>query len=282
MFAFSIANGNSWQIEGRDEAGERFVSILGLSESEKKRAVDFPFYPPQISSTYTFFDFTKDTLEYFDFLNRVGRNETIAIRSSIQLDRSDRNVFYSLAGNMSIISRAVTIRNEIWGGILIHGIMVLHEKGAIVIAGDTGAGKTTTVRRLPENIWRRMSDDRTLVVRDQEGDYYAYPWPGGKAYRQPELRYDISKGYPLRGVFTVVKNEKNSLEKIEGLSAVAILKYVVDQAMELPDPSIDPEGVGEMRKLRLDNLISIVKKTPIYELKVNLEDPFSDELESVL
>jgi hypothetical protein len=278
-FLFEFINGNRWQLEGKSEEELRFASLLNLQERNGREGIYFPYYPPKITPTYTFFDFTKDTLSYFNFLQNMASHELVTIGSRLNQAQASE---ISLPGNMSIISRVVTIRNEIDGGLLIHGILVLHPKGAIIIMGDTGAGKTTTARRLDGEKWKRLSDDRTLVVKDKKGNYYAYPWPGGKAYRQPELRYDISQAYPLKGMFIVVKNEKMALKKITGLNAVATLQHVVNQAMELPDPSVDPEGVGEMRKIRLKNISEIVKNIPMYELKVNLTDPLNDLMESVL
>jgi len=241
-------------------------------------AISFPFYPPKIGSTYTFFDFTKDTLCYFQWLKNIKSDDLIAFTGKV--DFNDDKM--SLPGNMSVISRAITIRNEIDGGLLIHGVLAIYGNKAIIIAGDTGAGKTTTARRLQSKNWKNLSDDRTLIVRSDEGNYFAYPWPGGKAYKQPELRYDISKAYPVKGIFFVVKNKETMIKKILELKAVALLQQVADQAMGLPDPSVDPKGMGEMRKIRLRNIADIVQKIPLYELKINLTDSFSSDLEVLL
>jgi hypothetical protein len=61
-----------------------------------------------------------------------------------------------------------------------------------------------------------------------------------------------------------------------------MLQRVANDAMELPDPSIDPKGVAEMTQNRLNNLAEFVQKVPTYELHLNKTDPFWEEIEAII
>jgi len=102
------------------------------------------------------------------------------------------------------------------------------------------------------------------------------------SYLQFELHYDVQKNLPFIGVFCLIKSEKVSIQKTNSIKAIALLQKVVNQALGLPDPSIDPKAVGEMRINRLKNLTQFVQKVPTYELRLNTTDPFWEEIESLL
>jgi SynChlorMet cassette protein ScmC len=267
-----------------EERGDTLLQQVAACLRAKKlkkwedQCVVFPFYPLQYQrESYTFFDFTRDFIKYFHWFQQLKSNTCISITPVSNAFSTE-----DYLANMSLVYKNIALRNEVSGGFLVHGIMVVSEKKAMIFAGDSGAGKTTTARRLPSDKWQLYSDDLTLVVKGKDGNYYAYPWPGEKAYRHHELRYNSSQGILLETIFFIVQNKEVSLMRLPAIKTIAMLQRVTSQAMDLPDPSVNPALVGEMRKNRLKNLSDFVQKVPCYELSLNMIDPFWETIEEVL
>jgi SynChlorMet cassette protein ScmC len=275
-------NGNSYLLESRTGHGasKRFSTLLNLNGAVEKafssEQVLFPFFPLEIADSYTFSDYARDTVECFSWLKNEGRLSTLVLRDA------ECCVNYDLHANMSVISRVVTIRNEIWGGFLVHGVLLAHRGNGIILAGASGVGKTTAASRMPADTWKQYSDDLTLVVCDKRGDYFAYPWPGPKAYPYYELRYNLSSGLPLKGMFLLVRRKEVQFNPIKKMHGIALLQHVVDQAFDIPDPAVVYDGSREMRKKRLENLSRFVEKNPVFELSLDMVDPFWLEIEKRL
>jgi len=261
----------------------QICSLLGIDKklAESKIEVNklcFPRFPSNFFAPYTFFDLAKDTIEDHNWLKSLNKNP------AVYLDGRDRSFSSSdIYANINRFLRAIVMRNELSGGFLIHGIMLRHRKKnqAIIFAGDSGVGKTTASIRMPDDVWQKCSDDVTLIVRD--GDrYYAHAWPGSKAYMKPELRYDTENAVPLSALFFLKQSNKVYIKPVETLESIANLQRLINEHASLPDPSIDPKKIGEMRKQRLENIATFVKKIPIFYLNLNRTDPFWDNIREII
>lgn len=261
-------------------ACSRINTLLNLQQccgkDDLENTIVFPFFPLLADGAYTFFDFTRDTLDYFHWLKEQPTERAIFFQEP------ESTGCYDVLANVSVICRTIAVRNELAGGFLVHGVMLAHQQGAVILAGASGGGKTTAARRMPDESWQKCSDDLTLVVKDTQGNYFAHPWPGVKAYHQYELCYDTERGIPLQGLFFLVQDAEVQIKPTKPIKAIAMLQRVAEQALELPDPSIDPEGVGELRALRLKNVSDFVRKVPTYELFLNMADPFWQDIEALL
>ena len=280
---FELENQNRWILidpENSDPSINRVKKLLNLSlTSEKtKDGILFPFFPYKISGySYTFFDLTRDRLKYFNWLRKIKNNEKIILES---VNPSTGNTDLE---NIALICDLIALRNETCGGFLVHGIMLKYQEKAIILAGPSGIGKTTAACKMSDH-WEICSDDLTLIVKgsDNNNNYYAHPWPGSKAYRHNEIRYNASCGVRLKNLFFIIHNTKVRIEKVNVIRALAMLKGVAEDAMALPDPSIDPKNVGVMIENRFHNLAEFVQKVPIYELHLNKTDLFGKEIEKLL
>ncbi len=277
----TFENGNRWcfrskfQIDGISERASRMLN-LPLLEVDLSECVKYPYYPFVYKKPYTFFDYTKNYLDIFRWLSEQTEE------SLLSLDDFKFDDLYDLRLQLNSISRAVAVRNELYGGILLHGIMLEYENKAIILAGESGIGKTTATSRVPDQTWKKHSDDLTLIVRDREGNYFAHPWPGTKAYNYYEICYESTKGIPLSAIFFLMPNDEVEIKPLSTLESFALMQEVADQAMALPDPSIDPKGVGEIRKRRLKSIAKLIEKVPNYHLHLNKSDPFWENIERLL
>ena len=79
------------------------------------------------------------------------------------------------------------------GDLAIHGSCIANEKGAIIISGNSGTGKSTITNRLLKKGYRLMADDIALVTIPEKDKALAYPaFPFQKLCRDVAVKQDIS------------------------------------------------------------------------------------------
>lgn len=139
------------------------------------------------------------------------------------------------------------------GELVVHGAGLLVDGRAIVLAGASGAGKTTSVR-----LWRRhergatvLSDDR-VVLRIRRGRWWAFgtPWHG-------EGRFQAPGGAPLGGLFFLRQAALSALRPLEAPDACARLC-----ALTFP-PRWDRQAMGRV----LEAAARLVEQVPSWELR---------------
>jgi hypothetical protein len=88
------------------------------------------------------------------------------------------------------------------GALLVHGALAEYCGSGFIMAGPGTVGKSTASRRLPSS-WRSLSDDMTLVVRDDQGQYWAHPWPTWSRfhYGGPGGSWAVERAVPHPAVF---------------------------------------------------------------------------------
>jgi hypothetical protein len=131
----------------------------------------------------------------------------------------------------------------------LHACGVVTASGeAVVFAGQSGDGKTTTAR-----LWERdpgvtvLSDDRIVLRRDGRGGLWAYgtPWHG-------EAGLAASRRAPLRAVLVLARGEQDTLERLGAGAALSLLL-----ARSFP-PFHDEEAMAETLRV----LESVVASVP--------------------
>jgi hypothetical protein len=94
------------------------------------------------------------------------------------------------------------------GGFLVHAASVIRDGRAFLLAGRSGAGKTTIARLAPPDAI--LLTDEISYVRWQHGQYHAFgtPFAGEMARPGENLRA------PLAGIFLLAKGPRNMIEPI--------------------------------------------------------------------
>jgi hypothetical protein len=135
-------------------------------------------------------------------------------------------------------------------GAVVHAAGVDLGRGGLVLAGASGAGKTTIARAAAAAGLAVLSDDRVIVRRDRAGwSVHGTPWPG-------EGRHAVNRGVPLRGLLFLSRGEEDHLAPLAPAAALRRL---------LPLTSL-PLFDRELAGCALDCCADLVGAVPALEL----------------
>jgi SynChlorMet cassette protein ScmC len=168
------------------------------------------------------------------------------------------------------------------GGLPFHSALVGWKGMGILLAGQGGAGKSTSCSRLPSG-WRVLCDDETLVVRAGE-EYMAHPFPTWSNFYHPSAQqiWDTMQYLPLRGIFFLEQAEFNKVVPIgQGQAAL----FINESSAQVGNRIWNKLGFNEKkayRKRQLDNACELAKAVPAFILHVSLTGKFWEELEKIL
>ncbi|RQW79596.1 MAG: hypothetical protein EHM14_08065, partial [Methanothrix sp.] len=181
-----LADGNEWQFVGEDASSSTIISKLRMI-MQLESLMD----PSSKISIGT--------------ARKRDCEPSARYEESLQL-------YSTFVQMMKIIYRDVLARN----GLFLHGALAERNGSGVILAGHSRVGKTTASIRLPLP-WRSLSDDMTLVVRDDQGGYWCHPWPTWSFFweRNNSLRkWDVSYAVPLKGLFFLNQAGEDSAESI--------------------------------------------------------------------
>lgn len=107
---------------------------------------------------------------------------------------------------------------RIAGGALIHGASIAGRDGAVLVAGPSGAGKTTMARAAATFGGRVLSDERTIVRPVTGGGWIAggTPWPGDGGFAE-------NRSVPLRALILLEQADRDELIPLSPARALALL-----------------------------------------------------------
>jgi hypothetical protein len=184
---------------------------------------------------------------------------------------------------MEQVARRMALSTLKQGGLLIHGALAEYSGSGFIMAGQGTVGKSTASRRLPAP-WRSLSDDRTLVVRDEKGQYWAHPWPTWSLFHDdgPGGSWAVEQAVPLRAIFFLGRSSSDRLESVNATQAAALtIESAMDLAFEasrLPDVNAARTLIGE----GVSAAKAMARTVPAYSLKLSLDGRFWEEIERVL
>jgi len=192
---------------------------------------------------------------------------------------------------MLLISHAIAHAELLRGGLLVHGALATnpgHLEGGIILAGPSAVGKTTASNRLPLP-WRSLSDDTSLVVRDDRGQYMAHPWPTWSRFYStregnPGLggKWEVQTGLPLQAFFFLAQAEKDRIVPLPTAPAVAYLMQTV-QHVSLPMHSnMSAHQDQTLHENQLAAAEKLVRTIPVYTLHLSLTGTFWEGIEKTL
>jgi SynChlorMet cassette protein ScmC len=255
----ALADGHAWQIEGEDESAVEIVSMLS------KAMILQPRGGPSrrlLVNTLRIMNDSKDSGDLNVFILPFCEDETF------------------LATSLALVMRPICLDVQSRRGLLVHGALAERNGLGTILAGPSGAGKTTTSNRL-QHPWRSLSDDLTLVVCDHQGRYWAHPWPTWSRFEEggPGGSWDVCHAVPLKGIFFLAKAQENMAEGLGAGTAACMIMEVVEQAAYrfhfLED---DPAN----RLLKFGNACSLAKAVPAFILHLSLNGDFWRDMNSAL
>jgi hypothetical protein len=151
------------------------------------------------------------------------------------------------------------------GGAVIHGAALVHRGEALLFAGPSGAGKTTTSRMGLERGLAVLSDDLNALLPTDDGTVRLAGLPftgdlggGGGA----------GTAFPLRGLYRLEKDTEDSLRPLSRAEAVATLLACS------PFVNADPHRRGEL----LSTLLALAERMPAFALRFSLRGGMWDIL----
>jgi hypothetical protein len=199
----------------------------------------------------------RDEVCYFDTSLR-GRAPWARIRHDARLAEvevalrprweGDRDWNVGFPTDEYITSRLLARR----GGVVLHASSLVSDGRAYLFVGHSGAGKSTTAMNAASAGAQVLSDDRTIVVREQDGSYTAWgtPWHGS-------FRRATNASAPVAGLFIIVQAEEDVVIPITAARALG------ETFVRVVHPSPD---VGEVEGT-LDTLEGLVTTIPVGELR---------------
>jgi hypothetical protein len=276
-----LADGNTWGIVAGDERADAIVSRL--KDAMQLRPNETPMYRLLV--------FTNGKNPY-TISPHAGIGHPMAMPRNPLTTDSDNTFtcFVPPALNRDILANQL-IRLSLYfvrqtqrcGGFLLHGALAEKDGYGVILAGPGGAGKTTVSRRLPSS-WRSLSDDATLIVCDEEGVYWAHPWPTWSNFMSvgPGGTWDVQHAMPLKAIFFLKQAQLDRVEPVAMGQAVCLL---VELAEHTSWSMAHSKGKGAARTLRLqrfENICALVKRIFCYHLCLSLDGAFWEELERII
>jgi SynChlorMet cassette protein ScmC len=196
------------------------------------------------------------------------------------IDNDDPELFNI---QVMLAAGAIVTQVESSGGLLIHGALAEIGGIGVILAGPGGAGKSTASARLPSP-WRSLCDDSSLVVRDNEGNYWAHPWPTWSRFQfsGPGGSWDVQHAIPLHAVFFLNRSDIDQVEKIGKSKAASMLTLMVEQVTTNTQQRMAIEEVRSARLQRFENVCDLTMDIPAYILRLSEKGAFWGEIERVL
>ena len=168
--------------------------------------------------------------------------------------------------------------------IAIHGGAIVINNNAVIISGNIGAGKTTTIAKLLKKGYGFLSDDISSIIKDKNGNYNVHNcipqqklcentakllgYNPSKLYKidelknkylSPNIKNFITTPKKLKSLFYLDISSSNeiSYKEILGTSKFQLILNNIFRREYIPNNLIKPEYIKEC--LNLANNISIYK-----------------------
>jgi len=188
-----------------------------------------------------------------------------------------------LLGQLLELSHIFSQQAESHHGLLIHGALAEWGGYGVILAGPPDAGKTTASQRL-RLPWRSLCDDMTLVVRDEDGAYWAHPWPTWSKFISDGsgVTWDVQRAVPLKGIFFLVQAQEDVVEPVRNAQAVCLLVETAESSSWLFSEDIQEDKARARRVQRFENIVALANSVPCYLLRLSLDGAFWVKIEGTI
>jgi SynChlorMet cassette protein ScmC len=127
----------------------------------------------------------------------------------------------------------------------------------------------------------------TLVVRDEEGSYWAHPLPTWSCFFGPKAgdgsdSWAVQQAVPLRAIVILEQGTEDRIQPLGPGHALALLAELARQASSHLVLGMPLDEITALNSQRFDNLCALVQAVPAYLLHVSLNGAFWTEIERVI
>jgi hypothetical protein len=172
------------------------------------------------------------------------------------------------------------------GGLVLHSAIAAFNGTGVLLLGSSGAGKSTSCRRLPP-IWQRMGDEEALILPNDRGQYLGHAFPTWSNFvrERGERSWAVERCVPLAAIFLLQKAETDEVTPV-GKGEAAL--WINNSTMEVWDPDSKgcPNLAGDTewppRRMLFENACAIAGSVPAFILRVSLAGRFWEEIERAL
>ena len=264
VLKLALADGSRWTIRATDEPAALAVSGLGRAMRLRPGTSGRELYAVACQ------DRSHDP-------QKPSRNGTVVCYLSPLLNLDLQVV------QMERIAAWIALESLPRGGLLLHGALAEYKGAGYIMAGPSGVGKSTASRRLPLP-HRSLCDDKTLVVRDRTGRYWAHPWPTWSLFHngRPDGSWPVEDAVPLQGIFFLRQSAFEQLQPTDRTHATAL---IMESAIDLIRVITRLSEAGESQRLWEDHLAAakaLATAVPVYSLQTSIQGRFWTEIEQVL
>lgn len=198
------------------------------------------------------------------------------IRYSVGISRNKKLLFLQ----MIRLSQSIAICSGSHGAILLHAALAASKHKGVLLCGPSGSGKTTSSKRLPPP-WRSLSDDATLLVQDNLGRYWAYPWPTWSRFPRCRKKgsWPLLNPVRLSAICFLKKTPADEISTASPRESIIQLMASSEQAVHFVSYRMPRMVQTKHRMDRFNLCCDLVKAIPCFHLGVSLSGKFWEKIE---
>jgi len=169
------------------------------------------------------------------------------------------------------------------GGMPFHAALIEYRGYGLLLAASGGGGKSTCCNRLPPG-WHALCDDESLIVQNQEGNYFAHPFPTWSDYimRRSVRTWDVQKSVPLKSIFFLQKADSDGIKSLGCGEASVMICKAANEACRWNWSHFRSTEAQEQRKIIFQRACRLAGVVPAFTLSVSLCGRFWEKMEEVL
>lgn len=218
--------------------------------------------------------------ELYRFPLREPDNSTSAHRDQ-DLMTEDEWKWRQLSRLSSMVGRYALLN----GGFLYHGGLADFRGKGVLLAGASGSGKTSASILLKDP-WTSLSDDLTIVVKDDKGKYFAHPLPTWSVFFGKELSvkknfWELENKIPVSVAVFFDRGPDNRIKKAGKAHSLCLLTELAKQSNRFLLQKMDLQVVSEFNKKFFLNINEFIRKIPGFTLELDLKKEFWEEMEKI-
>jgi SynChlorMet cassette protein ScmC len=168
------------------------------------------------------------------------------------------------------------------GGLPLHAGLVERDGKGILLAGSRNTGKSTCCRRIPYP-WHSLCDEEALIVRDDQQEYLAHPFPTWSEHlaNQCKRTWSVENCVPVSAIFFLEQAVTDEVIHLGQGEAAALINQSATQVFHRFWNNLDREKVRSLKEKLLDNACQLAKSLQAFKLRVSVTGRFWEKIEAV-